>query len=238
MIVGLAGIALLYVLAAASDGDLAKVATALWYKDKFRLFSLLAMLTVPLVAVGTSSLSIGIRRALGRPISTLMAVTASVVALALALAGSSIWQVGADIKGAYAIDDNGMIDSDELDLLKEIPEVVPRGSIIAGNPWNGAALTWSVSGREALFPHLGGVWDSDRLVVAAGLDRAGTDPAVCEALDRLRVHYLYYSPTMLWGGNDPQAVGYESMDKAAGGPGLTEVLRSGTARLYRIDSCG
>src|SRR5690606_4442883 len=50
-------VVLLYAAAAGSNSDFAKILTGLWYKDKYRLISLLPVLAVPLVAVAVGAVA-------------------------------------------------------------------------------------------------------------------------------------------------------------------------------------
>ncbi len=231
----------LYALAAGSNSDFAKVATGLWYKDKYRLISLLPVITVPALALalvqGRHLLSIRVPRLAANGAFGAFVL----VAMLTSWFGGGMSAMRAAIGSDYAVtsraDSPVLLDRDDYHLLDKLDTVVPVGEKIIGNPWNGAALTWAVSQREPVFPHLTGVWDPDRLMVQNYLGTASINPAVCTALARLDVHYLYYSPSELWGGNDPQAKAFAALQAAATAPGFTPVLRAGSAVLYRITAC-
>jgi hypothetical protein len=132
--------------------------------------------------------------------------------------------------------DREILSADDLALLRRLPDLVPEGERVAGNPWDGTVLSWAIGDREPLFPHLTGNWDRPRHIIARRLDRVTEDPRVCPALDRLDTHYLFHSEDLLNGG-DRQARYFGPMTDAADAPGFEEVAREGTSVLYRITAC-
>jgi hypothetical protein len=244
VVVAYVALIVLYALAAGSNADVAKLLTGAWYKDKYRLMSALPILAVPLAAAGLVGLVAAIRSRLARRHEPWARTSAIAVALLIAVAGSSWFgasqsEMRAAIAGNFAvpeIPDQEILSAADRRLLLQLPEHVPEGERVAGNPWDGSSLAWAIGEREPLFPHLTGRWDHDRRVVAKRLDQVTTDPEVCRSLDRLDAHYLMHSEDLLWDG-DPQAEYFEAMTDAAGTPGFEEVARSGTSVLYRITAC-
>ena len=233
----------LYVLAAGTNSDFAKLATGLWYKDKFRLFAALGILAPALTGYAIARLTENVGAAATRsralPRSAVAASVLTVALLALSWAGPTLGGMRDAVSRSYevpAVKSGALLDTDEVALLRRLPDLTPAGAVIAGDPWNGSTLTWAIGERESLFPHLTGDWGDDRLLVAARLDQAATDPEVCAALDRLGVSYLFASDGLLWNGN-PQAELYAAIDRAAGAPGFEQIARSGGSALYRITAC-
>lgn len=239
VVVAYALLAALYCLAAGSNGDLAKLATGLWYKDKYRLAAALPVLGVPLASLAVAEAARLAARWRARYASPVAAALLAVVVAASWL-GPTLAGVQRAVGAQFAVptgDKRGaLVDADELALLRRLPELVPAGVTVVGNPWDGSALSWAVGRRQAVFPHMTGAWDPDRVLVAAHLDAVATDPAVCQAVRRLRIGYLFVSDGLLWGG-DPQARAFPGIDAAATVPGFTEVAHSGGTRLLRITSC-
>ncbi|MFC0682043.1 DUF6541 family protein [Lysobacter korlensis] len=244
IVVAYVGLVLLYAFAAGSNSDLAKVLTGLWYKDKYRLMSALPILAVPLAAAGLTAGVAVLRSWLGRR-RVPWARTSALGAAALVVVAGTSWfsasqsGVRASITTMFSVPevtDREILSADDRELLRQLPEHVPDGERVAGNPWDGTSLAWAIGDREPLFPHLTGNWDPDRRIVAERLDRAAEDPAVCAALDRLDTHYLVHSEDLLSGG-DPQAEYFAPMTAAADAPGFEAVARSGTSVLYRITAC-
>ena len=243
IVVAYLAVGALYVLAAGTNSDFAKLATGLWYKDKFRLFAGLGILAPALagyaIARLTENLGTAERRARAKSRSAVAAAVLTLALLALSWAGPTLTGMRDAVSRAYTVPvekSGALLDADEVALLRRLPDLTPVGAVIAGDPWNGSTLTWAIGERESLFPHLTGDWGDDRLLVAARLDQAATDPEVCAALDRLGVSYLFASEGLLWNG-DPQADLYAAIDRAAGAPGFQQIARSGGSTLYRITAC-
>lgn len=231
----------LYVLAAASNSDFAKLATGLWYKDKFRIFAGLGVLVPALVALtlGTVIDRIFARLPGGRRVAFVAAGLLTAAAIAGSWLSPGLAGMRAAIADVFAVTeekDGRLVDREEIQLLVNLTDLVPAGERVVGNPWNGSVLSWVLADREPLFPHFAGYWDTDRQLVLAALDQAATRPDVCDALNRLRVTHLFASAGLLWNG-DPQAAQFAAIDRAAGAPGFTLVAQWGDSALYRIDAC-
>jgi hypothetical protein len=244
IVVAYVGLILLYAFAAGSNSDLAKLLTGLWYKDKYRLMAALPILAVPLAAAGLTA-AIGSLRSRLAPRRGAWASMGVLGVAALAVVAGTSWfsPSQAETRGSVGrlfsvpqATDQEILSADDRDLLEQLPSHVPEGERVAGNPWDGASLSWALGEREPLFPHLTGNWDADRRLVAQELDQAASDPAVCQALDRLDTNYLVHSPDLLWGGS-PEAAFFDPITAAAGAPGFEEVARSGESVLYRITAC-
>ncbi|MCU1571482.1 MAG: hypothetical protein JWR33_2223 [Naasia sp.] len=239
LVASFAVLGVLYCLAASSDADLVKVLTGLWYKDKYRLFSVLPLLAVPLAAVAASAGRDWIARRVGPRGPGTAAIVAGALVVAITTVPSLLGMQGA-IARTFALEESDkggrLLDAAEVRLIKRLPEFVPQGESVVGNPWNGSALTWAIGGRESVFPHLTGSWGKDRALVAERLDAVSTDPGICAALDRLHAHYLFSSKG-IQGGDDRAAEYFSGIDRAVGAPGFTEVARDGDSVLYFIDAC-
>ena len=83
-----------------------------------------------------------------------------------------------------------MVSTDELALLERIDENVPEGSVIAGNPWTGASFAYAISGREVLNPNFNSLTDPRVPIINTGLNKALSDPAVCDAVRALHADYV------------------------------------------------
>jgi len=230
-------VAALYVLAAGSNSDLAKLATGLWYKDKYRLFAVLAIVGIPLVALAVVSLRNTAARWRGRSAGA-VAAGIGLAIVAAAWLSPSIAAVRDETAAVFRqADDPQFVDADEDSLLRELDRYVEPDAVVAGDPWNGSALTWAIGGRRALFPHLAGEWSPDALLIASSLDTALDDPAVCAAADRLGVRYVYEDPGLLWGA-PVEAAQFAGIDRAVDVPRLLDlVAHDGEAALYRLTAC-
>jgi hypothetical protein len=89
--------------------------------------------------------------------------------------------------------------------------------------------------RGALFPHVGGTWDPDRVLLASSLNRAEELPSVCAAARRLDVGYVIDGRIAFWKGDRRQAQ-YSGLE-VAGHPGFEQVAQGGRLTLYRVTAC-
>ncbi|MBW4041063.1 MAG: hypothetical protein HIU86_02900 [Acidobacteria bacterium] len=242
---------LLYAFAAGSDSDLAKIATGLWDKDKFRIVAILPTIGVPLAAwtitAGTAELTATLRGRTARRndprIRTVALVTAAVTALVAVTAwfGPALGGVSQAMGQVFALPQTQkhglLIDADETALLEHVGDFVPKGDIIVGNPWNGSALAWALGGRQTLFPHLGGYWTSDGRVIEQSLDRWRTDKRVCPAVRAEQVHWVITDPGRL-SGDSRAAARFGSIDRVVTTPGGAQlVASSGSTKLWRLTAC-
>ena len=129
-----------------------------------------------------------------------------------------------------------MLSPSERAFVGSIGAVVPADQRVAGNPWDGAALSGPLARREAVFPHLAGRWGSDRDLLATSLSAVATTPGVCGALDRLHVRYVLVGPSGFWSGDGRRAL-FGGLS-VAGHPGFVEVARAGRVSLWRVTACG
>jgi hypothetical protein len=225
--------AVLFVLAASLDTPLSAAATGFWYNDSHRLAAMLPITGVPLAVLAITAIGSALPRVRA-------GVAALLVTAAVVVASSGMYAR----EHAELVDDNypaptqqhRLLSPEEQSFYARIGPLIEPDAVVAQNPWSGSALLWALTGREVLFPHLGGEWTTDQRYLAAHLREVSTDPRVCAAAERLRVRYL------LVGVNDflPQDV------RTRGYPGLvpspTGFLRvaaddSGNA-LYALTGCG
>ena len=128
---------------------------------------------------------------------------------------------------------DSMLTPSEDAFVGTIGAVVPVGERVVGNPWDGAALSGPLAGREAVFPHLVGHWGTDRDLLASSLASVASAPEVCAALDRLHVRYVLVGPSGFWS-DDSRRARYAGL-AVAGRPGsrrspLRGGCRSGGSR--------
>jgi hypothetical protein len=229
--------AALFVLAAGSDSTLAQALTGPWYNDAFRLGALLPVTAVPLAALGVAELARWAAHRVSVPTARrtpLLAGAAVLLTASLAgLQGASVADNARVVQRWYG--DGALAGPAEQRLFAELRQVVPAGSVIAGNPWNGSALAEAVGGREVLFPHLSGAWGSDRSTVAASLADVRTNRVACAAARRLGVDYVLAGRSAFWR-DDPRQRQYAGLDVSAA-EGFRPVAHGGRLTLYRVPQC-
>jgi hypothetical protein len=238
----------LFVVSISGEESVREVVTGYWYGDPERLAAQLPLLAVPLAVVGLTVVCLGLSNVAqgarpeawwNRATSPTVLSVAAAVLLLLVLPRTGTFLTSFDyVRSTYATptaeQENGFVDEDEVAMMETIAEVVPEDAVVAGNPWNGASMTWALADREALFPHGKILTTADQELIAQSLDDAGDDPAVCAALERTGVGYALTSRSMLWG-NDPP--GFEGLDVSSVRQVSELVAREGDVRLWRITAC-
>lgn len=241
LVVAYALLAVLYLLASTSNADFAKLATGLWYKDKYRLVAAIPIVAIPILAAGADRLATVLRARAPRTATLATAAIAMVVA-ALTWTGPTLATLGREVATNFAIDESdkhgGAIDLDAVAVLERASDVAEPGERLLGDPWDGAVLSWVVAGVEPVFPHFTGNWDPDRALLADRLDAAASDPEVCAALERLGVRYLFVdSEAGMWGGPPEGAQHFPGIDRATAAGVGEVVFRRGSAALVEITAC-
>lgn len=237
----------LYALASGSNSDFAKLATGLWYKDRYRLLAAIPIVAVPLATIALLEAYRVMRRATGRMrgqvphtlAPRILAPFCLAVFLVAACTGPWMTGVSSDIGRLFSLGqhkDGRLVDRDEVRLLEALPRFVPPGERVIGNPWNGSIMSGIYGDREPVFAHFTGDWGDARTRIATSLDTVGTDPAVCRAVENLRAHYVIANPHLMWNG-DPTAGFFSGIDRAVASGKLIEVTRSGDTVLYRLPTC-
>ncbi|WES66197.1 hypothetical protein P0L94_08975 [Microbacter sp. GSS18] len=234
-------LAVLFALAAGSDDVLTKLATALWYKDRYRLLSALPILGVVLATLGILAVAARIRARRSLPPSRLAPIVSAWVVAAVTAATLTLGGVSSSIAAVFRMPETAaqddLVSAEQVRFLASLDELVPAGQLILGDPWDGSAWTWVFGEHEPVFPHLNGQWDANRRALAFRLDQIEENPEICGALDALQVRYVLYSPHDLDQG-DP-AGDFFPGPHAAVEAGLFElVAEAGDTQLYRIDQCG
>lgn len=245
MVVALVLIAALFVLAAGSDGVVAKLATGIWYKDRFRLAAALPVVAAPLAALGALALARMLARVRRPRWAAREAATGPAIALVVAIvsaAGLVATGTTSAIAGAFALPadraEHAVVSQRQIDFLRgPVADTVPADQRVLGDPWDGSALTLLLAGREPVFPHVNGQWDPARLTLAWHLADIEHDPGVCRALDELRVRFVLYDPHALAGG-DPAGDHFPGPHEAVEAGLFTPVATDGRSSLYRIEQCG
>ncbi|MFC8922704.1 DUF6541 family protein [Cellulosimicrobium sp. NPDC057127] len=221
-----------------------------WYSDPLRLGGMAVVAMAPLAATGVVGFGVLVGRLLARrrPAAeravTVVpeAVTVGVLALLMVLSG---W-MRADTRQwmydlYYAAPDVrfGLVTADELAMLQRLDDELPEDAVVLGTPFSGAPFVYGIGERDVVFPHLTGSWGPDLQVLAEDLDRAGADPEVCAALERVGVTHLYVDSAPYWPENENQAR-YEALLERPEdlGLGLRPVDQGGTAQVFEITSCG
>lgn len=230
-------------------GELRFLITGIWYSDQYRTIALVAVIGVPLATIGTvwvvdlirgaahlritsGGMSPGWRRSAR---ATVAVVVVALVAVAVNFS-PGMTAFTAQAQKHYQLTTNArLVDTDEYRLIERVDEYVPKGQVIAGNPWNGSSLVWALAGRRALFPHIYGQRDRSEQTIIDDLRYVGQKPGVCAAVKKNDVRWVLDFGNL---GVFLQPVPLPGFQDLSTAPGLTLVAQQGPDRLYKITACG
>jgi len=215
-----------------------------WFDDYKRIAAGMVVVALPLALLGFIVSVRLLVRALTRPakVGRQIAVLAAIFLIAV----PTLWvsQTGPIRDAAIAAKSNynlragsPIMSLDEFKLYSELPDLVPENAVIAGNPWDGSAWAYFVSGRHVLYPHVLAAMDKDKQLIANSLRRASTDPAVCEAAERLHVQFAINSDELIYLPGNPNNQAYPGLEHLDEAKGFQLVAQVGANRLYRLTAC-
>ncbi|MCK8477074.1 DUF6541 family protein [Microbacterium aurugineum] len=243
---GWLGLGLLYFVAAAIDrAGVRDYLIGPWYADPYRLAALLPLVVVPLAAVGLTWIVFAIvdrflrtERRAWAPWGALVSIAAVGGVLLVTVPVTQLPLITEGIteeQSRYAIDDKTYLSTDERELLERLPEILPPGSRVIGNPSTGMGFAFALSGVDAIprtwSPPSGDDWTT----LAEGLRDVGENPEVCDALAAFDnpEFVIDFGPGETTAGRFkmPGFTGF------AGQPGFELVDSVGDASVWRITAC-
>lgn len=220
-----------------------------FYSDPHRIAATLPVTTFPLAVLGTSWAGAVLTRrvtmawaARGRRRTVwviLVLIAVEIVALLqfTQRGGAVRHAVGQGRVTYQATSDAILVDSYELSLLRELPDLVPAGSVVATTPYNGASMAYGLENVATTTTHIAYVRTPDLTEINDHLDEAASRPEVCAALDRENVDYaLDFGPRSV--SRSSEAISYPGFNALSRSPGFELVAKKGHAALYRITACG
>ena len=217
-----------------------------WYADPYRIAAAGATVVVPLAAIGLAVIatwaarSISARRGVraerfGAAWAIVAVAGLGVVTLLTApmIQMRAVTQGTVDAESRYITED--YLSPDERALLERLDDHVGEGERVIGNPSTGMGFGYMLSGVD-VYPR---TWAAPRTepwrVIEADLRDAGSEPAVCDALD------VYGSPRYVLdfglGEETPGRYELPGMTGFAGRSGFELVDAQGEASLWRITAC-
>ncbi|MFT4236055.1 MAG: hypothetical protein QM607_13805 [Microbacterium sp.] len=238
-----------YIVCAAMPGTgphtLRSYLVGFWYTDATRMQAAGAVVGIPLMALAIREIAVRVS-ALVRSAQGVVAAAAAVVMVA----GMIVVSVG--VEGALRVR-SGMVhviteQSDaqwlsprELAFAREAAAIVGPNEVVANNPFDGSAAAYPIADLNVLFRSLPGNWmgqqTADQSLMADHLREAATNPAVCQAAQRLGVHdvlVLEDGARPVFGRVAATFAGFAITDDT---PGFEVVASDGPLRLYRLTAC-
>ena len=226
-------VAVLYLMAI-SPWPVLQIAAAPWYSEPRRFVIAVPTMLVPAAALCLDSSWRNLRVRLAARRRELRLVRAAVVLLvaAPALSGAAGLYVlmHATVHGD-ASEPTAVADDAELALADRLPHELDRAGVVLGSPFSGAAHLVARIGQPVLIPSSIAQPSADLLYAQGHLDAIGVDPAVCAALDRWNVRYLYVDSA-------PWNTRPDQIDlRSAPANGVRLVDSGGTAAVYEVTGC-
>lgn len=224
----------------------------IWYSDVYRLFAIQVVFLSLLLSMALSMLwargqdgeeTVDWPGPFSR-LSTLAgrrplrAAAGAGLAVHLALGGFLSWQA-AYVSAEPAIGEQEILASaEELELLEDIDEQVPEGSVILGDPLSGIGYAPVLSDVDSVFTQFSlRSLDDDGVYLSRHFVDIREDPQVCDILRHYGIAYYYEDAPVSYEGElrDVDLPGLYDVDTSEG---FTRISSAGEATLWRIDSCG
>lgn len=245
--------AVLFVIVSGTPiSDFRSRVTGVWYNDSYRLAALLPLTAVPFAALGVDAIAARLRSFLcgartsatsrgrsGRLIGARAVMLAcGAVLVAAAAVASQLPSTAAAVRSARVnyqeTPDSPLVSTDEQAVIDRLPELVPHGSVIAVNPWTGAALAYALADRDTTAKHVLTANSPAVEVLNAQLRSADTVPAVCDAIRSTGVRFvLDFGSKEVHGGNHR----FPGLEDLADSKAVKLEFEQGEARLYEVTAC-
>ncbi|WP_326503791.1 DUF6541 family protein [Rothia nasimurium] len=224
-----------------------------WYHDSYRLAALAPILVLIFIAYGVHQVALLVMDRLpaagqfkvGSYLlkrETVVATSGVVATLVLTLLLQTSTPLNAYIKNVRALYeptiDSPLLTPDELDVLERVDDLVPEDKGIVVSAFNGGAFAYALAGREVTSYHtLSEISENDKYIYE-NLDKAQTDPRVCQILDEENISYFLWFGWVEVNNDGDHAMWYPSFERLWDTEGVIEpVYRSGGATLYEIVAC-
>jgi hypothetical protein len=222
-----------------------------WYQDSYRLAALLPIFTVVLATGGSiflwNVLNGPIARAAARVRGVrggIMPAAASAALAALLIFAVVVTTQSGTMRGiteeasrAYVLDNSSpIVDSDELAVIKRLPESVPEDATIAVNPWNGGSMAYALAGRKVTIYHMFSSDDPELAEINQTIGAALPGSPVCSIAKTRNVDYILdFGSTYL--ANAGAAQEFDGIVDVKASPSVKVVDSQGDARLLEVLSC-
>ena len=236
------------IAASVPRGDFRLLMVAPWYTDHFRLAALVVFPAVLLAGIGlggaVEGLFVRIMHAIPREkhAKVAPAMMGASMMLVLVVAGLSsrtpaMHDATLQVAERYKVTPTSdILNQDEMNVINEIQKIVPKGDVIANNPWDGSAYIYALADRHLTSYHFEFQTSPKYEPILKDLKDARTNPEVCRIVNEYNVHWYVHLENQ--GNFGPsQQKNYDGMVAAIGTDVLTPVYSSGPMTLYRISAC-
>lgn len=242
------------------EGTLKHLLTGFWYTDFCRIAGAAVLSAIPLAVHGLLRIREGLTERIAHRYPKLGTSRIALVlyALFVIIVFFPSYHIGgyADIQTGFgslraSIEDNyrdgpGMVDPEEAAFLEEVAAIIPHGSIVANNPYDGSVFAYGAYDIHVLYRTASGYGNDSEvpcsMTVREGLSRYQSDELVTHAVEELDVDYVLFlkidtdtqrqfSRNVGDGLNEWRGL-YEIDENT---PGFTLILENGDMRLYKLD---
>ena len=236
------------VSASVPRGEFRLLMVAPWYTDHFRLAALVVFPSVILAGIGLGGFVEGLLTWVVRRVphaARLKVATAGIgvaTVLVLVIAGlssrvPSVQEATLAVSQEYRVTPTSVVlNQDEMNVINEIPKIVPKGDVIVNNPWDGSAYIYALADRHLTGYHFEFETSPKYSAIMHNLKDARTNPEVCREVNKYKAHWYVHLENQLNFGPDAQK-NYDGLVAAIGTDVLTPVYSSGPMTLYRISAC-
>ena len=202
-----------------------------WYTDHFRLAALVGIFVRIMHAIP---------REKHAKVAPAMMGAAMVLVLAVAGLSSrvpSVQETTLAVSQEYRVTPTSVVlNQDEMNVINEIPKIVPKGDVIVNNPWDGSAYIYALADRHLTGYHFEFETSPKYSAIMHNLKDARTNPEVCREVNEYKAHWYVHLENQLNFGPDAQK-NYDGLVAAIDTDVLTPVYSSGPMTLYRISAC-
>ena len=236
------------VSASVPRGEFRLLMVAPWYTDHFRLAALVVFPSVILAGIGLGGFVEGlltwvvrrVPRAARLKVATAGIGVATVLVLVIAGLSSrvpSVQETTLAVSQEYRVTPTSVVlNQDEMNVINEIPKIVPKGDVIVNNPWDGSAYIYALADRHLTGYHFEFETSPKYSAIMHNLKDARTNPEVCREVNEYKAHWYVHLENQLNFGPDAQK-NYDGLVAAIDTDVLTPVYSSGPMTLYRISAC-
>ncbi|WP_300013410.1 DUF6541 family protein [Pseudonocardia sp.] len=235
-----------FVMAAAYEGALVEVLSRPWWNDRFRLVALWVVALVPLAGSGlvvVRDVALDALRRLRVPDAVpaargrlLPAALLAVLLFGVVEASDGLYFGRNSQRISEGFTDGPAVSYAEERAFTRLATIVPPGSLVMNDPYDGSPLMYALRGVRPVFPQplhqqldLAGL-TPDRALLYTSFRDIDTDPVVREVVRRMNITHAIVSAGLVYSapGNAPGMVGLDAVDS------LRIVYSSPTTIVYEV----
>ena len=186
------------IAASVPRGDFRLLMVGPWYTDHFRLAALVVFPSVLLAGIGlggaVEGIFVRIMHAIPREkhAKVAPAMMGAAMVLVLAVAGLSsrtpaMHDATLEVAKRYQVTPTSdILNQDEMNVINEIPKIVPKGDTIVNNPWDGSAYIYALADRHLTSYHFEFQTSPKYAAILNDLKDARTNPEVCREVNQYK----------------------------------------------------